>query len=115
MIPDTITIRRPYTIIITLLCVLMAVSFGCKKKRRWDAPGILFKKTPNEVFKKLDADAYDTVLNKVLDSLKPQLNNYKIIKKFYATHDEPVFLNSQLPNDGLKAMLDYYQRAGTHG
>jgi L,D-transpeptidase YcbB len=115
MIPGTIRINKPYTAIIALFFVLMALSFGCKHKRRWDTPGILFHKTPNEVFKKLDIDAYDTIFTKVLDSLKPQLNNYKIIKNFYADHDEPYFLDSQLPSDGLKAMLDYYQKAGTHG
>lgn len=115
MIPDKITIRKSYTAIIALLCVLMAISYGCKKKRRWDTSGILFKKTPNEIFKKLDIDTYDTVFSKVLDSLKPQLNNYKIIKTFYASHDEPVFLDRQLANNGLKTMVDYFQRAGVHG
>jgi len=115
MIRYTSVTKKPYTAIIALICVLMAVSFGCKKKRRWDTPGILFHKTPNEVFKKLDADAYDTVLEKALDSLKPQLNNYKVIKAYYSKHNEPIFLNRQLPNDGLKTMLDYYRKAGMHG
>jgi murein L,D-transpeptidase YcbB/YkuD len=115
MIPATVTIKRPYTVIIALFFMLIAVSFGCKKKRRWETPGILFHKTPNEVFQKLDIDAYDTVFKKVLDSLKPQLNNYKLINKFYASHEGPFFLDGQLSNDGLKAMIDYYQRSGTHG
>lgn len=115
MIAATTIIRKPYTALIALLCVLMAVSMGCKKKRRWDTPGILLKKTPNEVFKQLDVDAYDTVFKKVLDSLKPQLNNYKIISAYYLTHDEPVFLDNQLQNGGLIAMINYYQHAGDHG
>lgn len=115
MISDTIIIKKPYTAIITLLCIFMAISFGCKKKRRWDTPGILYKKTPNSVFKKLDPEAYDTVFNKVLDSLKPQLNNYNIIKAYYANDSEPVLIDRHIPNDGFKAMIDYYQRAGEHG
>lgn len=115
MIPDTVNLKKTYIALIALLCVLMAVSFGCKKKRRWDTPGILLKKMPNKVFKQLDADEYDTVFKKVLDSLKPQLNNYKVINAYYSTHDEPVFLNRQLQNDGLKAMIGYYQHAGDHG
>ncbi|MGN6179153.1 MAG: L,D-transpeptidase family protein [Mucilaginibacter sp.] len=115
MIPATVNLKKPYIALIALLCVLMAVSFGCKKKRRWDTPGILLKKMPNKIFNQLDVDDYDTVFKKVLDSLKPQLNNYKVINAYYATHDEPVFLNRQLQNDGLKVMINYYQHSGDHG
>jgi len=108
--------RKPFTAIIILLCAFMVVFQGCKKKRRWDMPGILFKKTQNKVFNKLDVDAYYTVFTKVLDSIGPKLNNYQFIKIYYTLHkDEPGLVEKHLPDDGLKVMVDYFQKAGTHG
>jgi murein L,D-transpeptidase YcbB/YkuD len=116
MTSATLISRKPYTILILTLCVLMIVFQSCKKKRRWNMNDILFKKTHNKVFKKLDADIYDTVFNKVLDSIGPKLNNYQFIKAYYTAHnDEPGLLEKHLSNDDLKVMVDYFQKAGEHG
>lgn len=115
MISDTLTNKKSCTAIIALLCVLMAFSSGCKKKRRWKDPAVLSQKTKNPIFKKLDPEEYDAVFNRVLDSLKPQLNNYTIIQAYYAANPDPQFVTREIPSGGLKEMIDFYQRSGEHG
>jgi L,D-transpeptidase YcbB len=109
-------IRKTLTpVTILFLCLAMIAIQGCKKKRPWDMNEILFKKTHNKVFKKIDLDGYDTVFRKVLDSLKPELNNYKILRTYYTNNNEPVFIANQLSTKGLEAMVNYYRTADCHG
>ncbi|MFI5157745.1 MAG: L,D-transpeptidase family protein [Sphingobacteriales bacterium] len=97
------------------LCTLFISIQGCKKKRS-ELASLLYKKTPNKVFKKLDPDQFATIFEGVLDSEKTKLKYPQAIKDFYDTHNyEPVFLLANLKNDELKTLVDYYDKANDQG
>ena len=103
------------TLFLLSLCTLFISIQGCKKKRS-ELANLLYKKTPNKVFKKLDPDQFATIFQAVLDSEKTKLKYPKAIKNFYDSHDyEPVFLLANLKNNELNTLVDYYDKANDQG
>jgi hypothetical protein len=107
--------RYTRTLFLLLLCTLFIGVQGCKKKRS-EMAILLYKKTPNKIFKKLDPDQFATIFQGVLDSEKTKLKYPQAIKEFYASHDyEPVFLLANLKNNELNTLVDYYDKANDQG
>ena len=77
---------------------------------------ILYKKTQNKVFKKLEPDAFADVFKNVLDSEKSKLANPDLIISYYDQNDyDPIFMMKHLQNDDIKKMISYYDRANENG
>lgn len=101
--------------IILLLCLFIITVQSCKKKRS-DMANILYKKTQNKVFKKLEPDAFADVFKNVLDSEKSKLANPDLIISYYDQNDyDPIFMMKHLQNDDIKKMISYYDRANENG
>jgi murein L,D-transpeptidase YcbB/YkuD len=107
--------RHISTLLLLSLCTLFIGIQGCKKKRS-ELANLLYKKTPNKIFRKLDPDQFATIFQGVLDSEKTKLRYPQAIKDFYDSHDyEPVFLLANLKNNELKTLVDYYDKANDQG
>ncbi|MHB8209319.1 L,D-transpeptidase scaffold domain-containing protein, partial [Mucilaginibacter sp.] len=114
-ISDSFIKRHIRTLFLLSLCTLFIGIQGCKKKRS-ELASLLYKKTPNEVFKKLDPDKFATIFQTMIDSKKSKLKYHKAIKDFYNSHDyEPVFLLANLNNNELNTLVDYYDKANDQG
>jgi len=114
---NRLPIRKKYIspALILLFCTLIIVFQGCKKKRS-DLANILYKKTPNNVFKKITHEGYDSVFLKLLNNEKPTLRNAQLIGDYYDHNDnDPVFIMAHLQNDDLKMLTAYFDKAGEHG
>jgi len=104
-----------FRFLLLLFIPLSLIYQGCKKSRS-DMGKILFKKTKNKVFKNVTPEGFTPVFQKVLNEERSKLNNPSIITAYYEQHDyDPVFLMDHLPNDDLKLILSYYQKADQHG
>jgi murein L,D-transpeptidase YcbB/YkuD len=111
----TIIQKSVQSVLILLLCTTVLTFQGCKKKRS-DIADALYKKTRNNVFKKLTHEGYDSVFLKVLNDEKSKLSNAQLISDFYDQHDnDPVFLMGHLQNDDLKTLTGYFDKANEHG
>ena len=76
----------------------------------------LFTKTKNKGFKDVTPEGFSAVFQKVLAEQKATLNNSALITSYYETHDyDPVLLMEHLPNDDVKNVAAYFQKAGEHG
>jgi len=107
--------RHISTLLLLSLCTLFIGIQGCKKKRS-ELANLLYKKTPNKIFRKLDPGQFATIFQGVLDSEKTKLRYPQAIKDFYDSHDyEPVFLLANLKNNELKTLVDYYDKANDQG
>ena len=107
--------RHIGTFFLLFLCTLFITIQGCKKKRS-ELANILYKKTPNKVFKKLDPEQFAAIFQAVIDSEKSKLKYPDAIKAFYDNHDyEPVYLLATIKNDELKTLVDYYDKANDQG
>src|SRR5271154_1059531 len=103
--------RNNSFILVLMLCCLVAIYQGCKKKRS-EMSTILFKRTHNPVFKDLDQDEFTAYFKKELIREKSSVNNSDLITDHYANNDyEPDFVLYQLWSGGLQAMLDKYHKA----
>jgi len=77
---------------------------------------ILYKKTKNKVFKKLEPDAFADVFKNVLDSERSKLKNPDLIISYYDQNDyDPIFMMQHLQNDDFKTMISYYDKANENG
>lgn len=114
-VPYNFINHRSRTFFTLLLCTLFISIQSCKKKRS-ELANLFYQKTHNKVFKKLDPDQFATVFQAVIDSEKSAFKYPDAIKNFYDSHDyEPVFLLANLKNDGLKTLVDYYDKANDQG
>lgn len=108
--------RKPSLWLFFLLLIAMLSVFQSCKKSRSDIGKILFKETKNKVFKDVNADAFTDVFRKVLEDKKSALSNPKLITAFYENVDyEPVLTTKHFQGGQLKTMLDYLNKANTHG
>jgi len=99
-----------------LMFAALLLTFQSCKKKRSDIANLLYKKTPNKVFRKLTHEGYDTVFEQVLNQEKPKLSYPQLISDYYDNNDkDPVFLMQHLQNDDLKTMVDYYEKANEQG
>ena len=106
-------IRKTYSSFGFLIMVLL-LNFACKKQSDFGVP--LFKKFHNKVFKSLDQEAYSTVFDKAISDNKAEINNIDFIANHYSQRqNEPVFILKLLPNNGMKIVLNYFQRVPEHG
>jgi L,D-transpeptidase YcbB len=104
---------RPVLLLILCSCIFTFQS--CKKKPS-ELANILYKKTPNKVFKNLDPDQFATIFQHVLDSEKAKLSYPEEIRNFYSSHDyQPVYLLANINNYNFKTLVAYYDRANEHG
>jgi len=98
-----------------LLCLGVFTVQSCKKKRS-ELANILYKKSQNKVFKKLDPEQFATIFQAVIDSEKSKLAYPKAVSDFYDAHNyEPVFLLADIKDKSLKSLLDYYDKANDQG
>ena len=107
--------RNNCFILVLILCCLVAIFQGCKKKRS-EMSAILFKRTHNPVFKDLDQDEFTAYFKKELEKEKSKINNSQLIIDHYDQNDyEPDFVLYHLWDGGLQAMLSKYRKAYEHG
>jgi murein L,D-transpeptidase YcbB/YkuD len=115
MIISRPTKKNIFPLLLLFLCTLALTFQSCKKKRS-DMAKVLFKKTRNNVFKNIDPDEFAEVFKKVLADDQSALSHPGVISSYYKKNDYyPVFLMEHLPNDDLKNLPDYYDKADEHG
>jgi murein L,D-transpeptidase YcbB/YkuD len=113
--PYIVIKRSGYPAFILLLCLFTITFQSCKKKRS-EMANILFKKTQNNLFKKLDPDDFAVVFKHVLDSDRANLANPVRIKAYYANNQyDPALFLAYVQNGGFKTMLTYFDKADEHG
>ena len=102
---------------VRLLLPLISIAFifgllnSCSKKRS-DIARLLYAKTPNKYFKKLNADSVAAAIEAEMDNE----HTPAAIKDFYDSHDEePVLILHHFKGDELKAFADKLDSADTHG
>ncbi len=101
--------------LLIFLAFLAFISQSCKKSRS-DIGAILFKQTKNKVYKNVDSGAYYKVFKTLLEEQKDNLSNSSLIQDFYRQNEyEPYFIVHFTDGEQLKAMLQRYQQASSHG
>lgn len=102
-------------IVVLLFCLFTAAFQGCKKKHS-DVANILYKKTPNKVFKKIDDDDLSAVFQQVLNDQQSRLTYPQLLRAFYDKNGyEPVFVMRNLPANGFNDLTSCFDKAGEHG
>jgi murein L,D-transpeptidase YcbB/YkuD len=111
----TLIKRNTQPLSFILLCLSIITVQSCKKKRS-ELANILYKKSQNKVFRKLDPEQFATVFQAVIDSEKSKLAYPQAVSDFYDAHNyEPVFLLSDIKDKSLQSLLDYYDKANDQG
>lgn len=107
--------KQSFGLLLILFLTLSLTFESCKKHNRHIGE-ILFKKTQNNVFKKLDDDEFDAVFKRVLDSESSKLNYPHVINIWYSQHNyDPSLLLNSLQNNDLASIADYYDKSTEHG
>lgn len=99
------------TLPLFMVVMLLGLWQSCSKKRS-DIARLLYGKTPNKYFKKLNADSVAAAIQAEIerDHIQP------IVKNFYDSQDdEPVLILHHFQGDELKAFADKLDSVATHG
>ena len=108
---------KKYTCLTLLLTIcLFSLTFQSCKKKPQHIANILFKKTPNLVFKDLDDDDFAVIFKQVLVDQKTRLTNPKTIAAWYDKNGyDPAFALTNLQNGNFDKLTDFYDKSGDHG
>ena len=94
-----------------MITLVLGLLDSCSKKRS-DIARLLYGKTPNKYFKKLNADSVAAAIQAEMDNQ----HTPAIVKDFYDSEDdEPVLVLHHFQGDELKAFADKLDSVATHG
>lgn len=104
--------KRTCNIILLPALIFIASLLGGCSKNRSDIARLLYGKTPNKYFKKLDADSVAVAIQSEIDRERLPA----AFTGFYQSHDdEPVVILRYFNSDLLKKLADRLDAAGDHG